>query len=298
MNPPNEITAEARRVISEPRDIRMAAAIGRAARLELVFECRRGRTILAYGYAEPPLRIARTFDSHGAAYTILVCAGPGVFGGDFLTQSIHVCRGARVVLTSQAALQVHPSAASSDTSAVLRHLYVVESGAELHCHWDPVIPFTGACVDQRFDLRIADDSRLYWSDAVMAGGVGRGEVWQFRCFAHELVLRAGARTAYLERYAVAPRDRAVPRTWMAGRATHFATALVRHPAVAHGMVEDAHRRLAGITDIVAGLDLLESSLALARFITADGASFRRARTSYREWMLGAIFGRPELAGRK
>jgi len=284
--------------MSRSRDTRLAVAIGRAARLELVFEHRRGRTVLAHGYAEPPLRIARTFDVDGAAYAILVCAGPGVFGGDAHTQSIHVCRGARVVLTSQAALQVHPSAASSDVPAVLRHSYVVESGAELHCHWDPVIPFAGARVDQRFDLQVADESRVYWSDAVMAGRVSRGEAWQFRRFAHELVLRVGSRTAYLERFAVAPRDRAVARTWIAGRGTHVATALVRHPAVADGMVEDAHRRLAGITDIVAGLDLLEPSLALARFVAADGASFDRARTSYREWTLRSIFGRPELAGRK
>src|SRR4029077_20028319 len=92
------------------RDTRTAAAIGRHGRLSLVFEHRRGRTIVAHHYAEPPFRIARTFDLNGAAYAILVRAGPGVFGGDVLTQSIRVGRGARAVLTSQAALQIHPSA--------------------------------------------------------------------------------------------------------------------------------------------------------------------------------------------
>ncbi|HMF98786.1 MAG TPA: urease accessory protein UreD [Vicinamibacterales bacterium] len=284
--------------MSRARDTRAAATVGRTARLELVFEHRGGRTVLAHGYAEPPLRVARTFDLDGAAYAILVCAGPGVFGGDTLTQAIRVGRDARVVLTSQAALQLHPSAAASNAPAVLRHSYVIESGAELHCHWDPVIPFAGARVDQQFDLQVADDSRFCWSDAVLAGRISRGEVWQFSALAHELVLRVGRRLAYLERYAVAPCNRGVQRTWIAGPATRVATALVRHPAVARETVEDAHRRLAAITDIVAAVDLLEPSLALARIMATDGASFGRARTSYREWTLESIFGRPELAGRK
>jgi urease accessory protein len=282
----------------QPSDCRAASVVGRTARLELVFEQRRGRTIVAHQYAEPPFRVARTFDLHGAAYAILVCAGPGVFGGDVLTQSIHVGRGARAVLTSQAALQIHPTADRSCGPAVLRHTYVVEPDGELHCQWDPVIPFAGARLDQRFDLQLADDSRLYWSDAVMAGRVSRGETWQFTVLSHELSLRVGARTVYLERYALTPSDRGPRRAWMAGRATHLATALVRHPAATPETVEDVHRRLAAITDLAAGADLVEPSLAVARIIGADGASFGRARTSYREWILGAIFGRPELAGRK
>jgi urease accessory protein UreH len=279
-------------------DTRAPAAIGRSARLELAFERRGGRTVLTHQYAEPPFRVARTFDLHGAAYAILVCAGPGVFSGDALAQSIHVGRGACVVLASQAALQVHPSAHQADAAAILRHTYVVESEGELHCHWDPVIPFAGARVDQRFDLQIGGDSRLYWSDAVMAGRVSRGERWQFAAFSHELALHVDARTAYLERYAVTPADRHLQRTWMAGPATHFATALVRHPAATRETVEDGYHCIARMTEMAVGVDLVEPSLAVARMMTASGASFGRARASYRAWTLASIFGRPELAGRK
>src|SRR5476651_1730600 len=86
-------------------DCRAPQGIGRAARLELVFERRRGRTVLAHSYAEPPFRVGRAFDLDGAAYVILVSSGPGIFAGDSLRQSIHVGPGARVVLTSQSALQ-------------------------------------------------------------------------------------------------------------------------------------------------------------------------------------------------
>jgi urease accessory protein UreH len=289
-------------------DCRATDAIGRTARLDLVFERRRGRTMLTHGYAEPPLRIARVFDLDGAAYAILVCAGPGVFGGDVLVQSVRVRPGACVVLTSQSALQVHPSAPSlpshassfqqCGTQAILRSLVTLDEDAELHCHWDPVIPFARARLDQRVDVQMAESSRLYWSDAVMAGRVGRGEAWQFATYAHELAAHVGGRAAYLERYCLTPGERQVERAWSAGRATHMATALVRHPAATSEAVEAIHRSVTGSAGVSVAVDLLEPSLVLARFMAADGASFARARASYRERTLDSIFGRPELAGRK
>ena len=64
---------------------------------------------MAHAYAEPPFRVGRAFELADAAYVIIVCSGPGVFAGDLLTQSVVVHQGARVVLTSQSALQIHPA---------------------------------------------------------------------------------------------------------------------------------------------------------------------------------------------
>ena len=279
-------------------DSREAAAIGRTARLELAFERRRGRTVLAHSYAEPPFRIGRTFDLDAAAYVILACCGPGVFGGDRLTQSIHVGAGARVVLTTQAALQAHPAASAVREPAMLHQRYSMDDDAELHCHWDPVIPFAGARLEQIVDVRLAAGSRLYWSDALMAGRIGRGERWRFDRLAHELTLSIDGRRAYLERYTLTPGDREIERVWTTGGAAYFCTALVRDPRATAETVEALQHRLAAIDGVDAGADLLEASLAVARLTAARGASFARARTSYREWALGSIFRRLELTARK
>ena len=106
----------------------------------------------------------------------------------------HVGSGARVVLTSPSALQVHPSPAPA--AALVQHDYVVDEEGELQCQWDPVIPFAAARLEQRFALRLAESSRLYWSDALMAGRVGRGEAWRFQSLAHELSVRVGDALAY------------------------------------------------------------------------------------------------------
>ena len=277
-------------------DSRAPEAIGRAARLELVFEVRGERTILAHAYAEPPFRIGRTFDLAGAAYVIIVCSGPGVFAGDTLRQSIHVGRGARVVLTSQAALQVHPSAAC--TAARMHHDYLVEDDAELHCQWDPVILFAAARLEQRFDVRIAESSRLFWGDALMAGRVSRGEAWQFQSLAHELRLRVGPALAYLERYTLAPGDRAIQRPWMCGGAPYLATALVHHDRATSETADALHREMAEVDGVRAAVDLIAPRLLLARFLAGNGAPFGRARASYRTFALRSIFGGPQLAGRK
>ena len=187
-------------------DSRPTSSVGRSARLELHFEVRGGRTILARAYAEPPFRIGHTFDVDGAAYVILVCASPGVFAGDRFEQRVTVGPGARVLLASQSALQVHP--ASGETPATMHAEFQVADDGELHCLWDPVIPFADARFVQRFDIRLAPASRFYWSDALMSGRASRGESWRFASLDHELRLAVGETLSYLERYTLAPDGRA------------------------------------------------------------------------------------------
>jgi len=285
-------------------DSRAPAAIGRDARLELSFERRNGRTVLAHSYAEPPFRVGRTFELDGAAYVILVCTGAGIFAGDRLRQSVRVASGARVVLVSQSALQAHPAAAPS--AASIAHDYIVEDDAELRCQWDPLIPFAGARIEQRFDLRIADSSRLYWSDAVMAGRVSRGEAWRFQSLAHELRLRIGASLAYLERYTLAPASRAVDEPWIAGRARYLATAIVHHDAA----TSDAAEALQGLAPLQRcpayeprlavdlGVDLIQAKTIVGRILAAEGAPFAAARTAFQALALRSIFGATARAGRR
>jgi len=249
---------------------------------------------VAHAYAEPPFRIG-AFDLDDAAYVIVVCSGPGVFAGDALRQSIRVRAGARAVLTSQSALQVHPGHAAP---ATIRHEYRLDPDAELHCHWDPVIPFAGASVSQQFDIDADATSRLYWSDALMAGRLGRGEAWQFEAFAHELRLCVAGALTYLERFRVTPRDRALTAPWMAGDAGYFATTLVKHGRVDAATAEALHRPFENLPASRVAVDAIESGLLVARLIAANGATFARVRAALRRTAVESIFGRPNLLGRK
>jgi urease accessory protein UreH len=278
--------------ITQFPDSRRASMIGRTARLDLVFEARGGRTVIARNYAEPPFRIGRSFDVDGAAYVILVCSGPGVFAGDALDLSIRVRPAARVILASQSALQVHPSAAS--TPAVIRHQYVVEGDGELQAHWDPVIPFASARLDQRFELQIDEPSRLYWSDALMSGRVDRAETWSFACVAHELRLRVGTNLKYLERYTLQPHERSMMHPWVGSGMHYMATALTHHDGITPETAELLQREIetGGDVRVRAGVDLLDSSLVIGRLLASCGAPFASVRASYRQLVMRSIFDRP------
>ena len=225
---------------------------------------------------------------------ILGCTGPGIFAGDTLRQSIRVASGARVVLASQSALQVHPGAAAAPAS--IAHDYVVEGDGELHCQWDPVIPFALARLEQRFDIHLAGSSRLCWGDAIMAGRVRRGEAWRFESLSHELRLNIAGVLTYLERYVLAPSERPVAHRWLAGEARYLATALVHH----EGATADAAEALqaAAREGANAGVDLIGPATIVARIMAHDGAPFARARAAVLTQTQAAIFGTPSRTTRK
>jgi urease accessory protein UreH len=318
-------------------DSRGSAAIGREARLELAFERRAGRTVLAHAYAEPPFRITPAFAIGDAAYFIVTSAAPGVFGGDSLHVDVRVGRGARAVLTSQAALQVHPAAAlkgppydcddgrsaglsprspqrgsrvaaGDPRSAAIDQRFVLEDDAELHCHWDPTIPFAGSSLEQRIAIDLCASSRLYWSDAFLAGRVDRGEAWRFRALAHELAVRVDGSLTYLERYRLEPGtlhaiekdgcDEDPSLRWKAGDATRFGTTIVHHPGVSAEAVERIHCTFLRASSIVAAVDRLEPHTMVARLMAFDGAALAATRRELRLVALDTIFHAPELVGRK
>jgi urease accessory protein UreH len=219
-----------------------------------------------------------------------------VFAGDALRQSVRVGRGARVVLTSQTALQVHPGACG--VAATIDQRYEVEDDAELHAHWDPVIPFATARLSQRFDLRLAETARLYWSDAIMAGRVTRGESWRFCELAHELRLTIAGRLSYLERYRLAPGSADPARRWVADRAAYLATLLVQHARADTETAESFHREVCGVPGATAAVDLVEPRLMAGRIAASEGVPFALVRARSRRFVLERLFESPHLAGRK
>ena len=272
------------------RDRRAAANVGRHARLDLVFARRAGRTVLAHAYAEPPFRIGRAFPDGQGVRMILAWCAPGIFGGDVLEQHVRVERGARVRLTSQSAMQAHPSAdgAVARTTSVYR----VEDEGELVCHWDPLIPFADAQLEQQIDIGLGERASLVWSDAFMAGRVGSrpasagshpagfgvaGERWAFADLSHELRIARGESLEYLERYRIAPRDRRVDAAWIAGASSHIGTIVASGRPVDARSVTALHEELAKVDGVHAAADRLDGGLAVVRLMADSGVPFREAR---------------------
>ena len=257
------------------RDERPLSVIGREARLELAFRYRYGRTVLAEAYAEPPFRVGRWFAEGDGLHMILTSSAPGVFGHDRLQQSIRVESGAHVRLTSQSAMQVHPS--PDGAPAHLDSSYRIEDGAHLHCDWHPLIPFADARIEQRIDVNIAGDGCLYWSDALMSGRQARGERWRFASLAHEIAVSRDGSLEYLERYRIHPSDVAASRTWAADDASYLGTALMTGPSIEPGVVERLHTELGRLGGVRAAVDMLDDRMMIVRLLSAFGPAFHAAR---------------------
>lgn len=257
------------------RDDRAACDIGRQARLDLVFAERARRTVLAHGYAEPPLRIGRCFETDGWAHLIVASSAPGVFGGDGVEQSIRVRPGARVRLTSQSALQLHPSPSGMPASLVGQ--YHVSADSELCCAWDPVIPFAGSSIVQRIEIAVEPGARLWWSDAMMCGREGSGERWQFERFDHQLSVRRGDTLSFLERYLIEPARRQVSAAWVAGDAAYVGTIIRAGYGDTVVDAERVHRTLAELPGVRGSADVLDDDLLLVRIAASTGVPFHAAR---------------------
>jgi urease accessory protein len=269
-------------LIVDAVDRRGIRAVGRKARLEIVFAVRRDRTVLTQAYAEPPFRIGRPFPDGQGLRLILAWSAPGIFGGDELDQRVRVERGARVQLMSQSALQVHPS--PGGTMASLRSTFHVEEDAHLGCDWDPVIPFAASCLMQRIELRAAAGAALWWSDAFMIGRLARGERWQFDTLDHELKLSRDGCLDYLERYQLCPRRAGPPSApWVASTAAYFGTILSSGRMVPN-CIETLADELGRLPGLRSGVDALDDDLALVRLMGDHGGVFHQARSRTRAFL--------------
>jgi urease accessory protein len=262
------------------RDERLPSVVGRHARLDLAFIYRDRGTVLAHAYAEPPFRVGRCFPEGRGVHMILTSSAPGVFGHDHFQQIVRVGRGARVRLTSQSALQVHPS--PDGATAHLQSSYHVEDGAHLHCDWHPLIPFADARIDQRIAIDIAGSGSLYWSDALMSGRHARGERWQFTSLAQEIAVSRDGSLEYLERYRIQPGELAVSRPWAAGAASYLGTILMTGRPIEPGVAERLHIELGRIAGVRAAADRLDDRLLLVRLLSVSGPAFYEARRWIRD----------------
>jgi len=257
-------------------DRRAAAGVGRSARLELVFEYRAGRTVLAHAYAEPPFRAGRPLVHPDGAHLILATVAPGIFGGDTLEQRIHVGRGARVRLTSQSSPQIRPS--PDGLAASLRTSITVDDDADLRCVWDPLIPFAGARFDQQVAIQLAERARLLWSDASMAGRIAHGERWAFEQLSHSLTVTRLATPEYIERFCIAPGLDSPGRPWIADDFTYFGSVIVSGWPIDPDLAGSLHDRLTAIVNVRAAADRLGQRLLLVRLLATSGVPFHAART--------------------
>lgn len=242
--------------------------VGRRGRLDLVFAQREGRTVLLDSYCEVPFKITRPLSTsdEGRVHLMLMHCTAGLFGGDGIEMTVRVERGAKVRLTQQSATRVHPS---DGRQAVQRTRIHVEREAELEMLLEPVIPFAASRLSQQTLLELAPGARLLYWEGLMAGRVGRGELWAFDELSSETKLVSEGRLLFLDRFRLQP---AGPTArWGMGTATYSGTGLYAGEHAAR-FADALRESMPG-----AGVDLLADTLAATRVVTSSGPEFHHYR---------------------
>jgi urease accessory protein len=255
--------------------------VGRCGRLDLVFALRSGRTILLDSYCEVPFKITRPLSTAtGAiAHIMVMHCTAGLFGGDRVELTVRVERGARVRLMQQSATRVHPS---EGRIAVQNSRIQVESGGELEFLLDPVIPFAGSRFQQTTSLEVEKGARLLYWEGLMAGRVGRGELWEFDDLSSETRLRTEGRLLFLDRFHLQPRCSMPSTRWGMNCGTYAGTGIY--------IGDNAANFSAAVHEALptSGVDVLDETLAVARVVSSNGPEFHHSRD---------VFSRVSTAGR-
>lgn len=262
--------------------------VGRSGRLNICFSPLRGRTVLGHLYQETPFKITRLHYRRDSslARVIVMQSTAGLFGGDRLEARFHVERGARVLLTSQAATKVHPSC-GLPASQLVR--ISVEDGGELHYYVDPLIPFADSNLRQKISIELGSKARFYYWDGLMAGRVKRGEQWRFSELISETSLFVDAKLAFIDRFQLCPSQDSPSRQWRMGRHSYMATGMAHDPSIDENYLERFRAKL-GPTDLdlVYGLDIPYQRLMVGRFLSGDGTSFREISKRYQSTILQGV----------
>lgn len=257
------------------------------AELELGFERRGARTVLARRRHDGPLVVQRPLYPEGDAlcHAIVVHPPGGIAGGDELRIALSAGEGAQALLTTPGAGKWYRSGGARARQAVSME---VAPGAALEWLPQETIVFDGALAALSTEVRLAGDAGYIGWDLACLGRTGSGERFASgECRFSSAILRDG-RPLWLERGCI--EGGGAPMNSAAGLAGQpvFGTLAAAFPGLGRAELEAC--RAVSPEDGRGGVTRLPGVL-LARYLGASTESARRWFTAL--WRIL----RPALSGR-
>ena len=174
-------------------------------------------------------------------------------------------------ITPQSATKVHPSGGRLASLTTQIH---VERDAELVLDNEPIIPFAESRFSQKTRIEVEPGARLVFWEGLMAGRIGKDELWQFDEFTSETRIEMNGRPLFLDRFSLAPKHPHPNSEWVMRNAAYVGTGLY-FGADALEAAENSHDALPE-----AGVDSLSPDFAVVRVATTSGPEFHRARAMF------------------
>lgn len=161
------------------------------AELELGFERRGARTVLASRRQDGPLAVQKPLypEGDGVCHAIVLHPPGGIAGGDELEIAVHAADHAHVLLTTPGAAKWYRTAGPWASQSL-----TIEAGDGACVEWLPqeTIVFDGALAGIRTELRLAGSARYIGWEILCLGRSGSGEPFaRGACKAETRLLRDG-----------------------------------------------------------------------------------------------------------
>ena len=171
---------------------------GWQARLELGFERRGERTVLARRVHDGPLVVQKALHPEGDAvcHAIVVHPPAGIAGGDALRLDVSASAGAHALLTTPGAGKWYRTAGPAASQHV-----TIDAGDEAVVEWLPqeTILYDGSVADIRWEARLAPSARLVAWDILCLGRTGSGERYAKGTARIATRIERGGRALWVER---------------------------------------------------------------------------------------------------
>ena len=147
------------------------------------------KTICQHQYTSYPLRLSPIFRLEGAkskrAYLYLVNTSPGLLADDTLNLSLHLAENTHLYLTDQSATKVHPMP-ENNSKATVNYQIVVENNSSLEYIPEPIILYQDSVLEQKTQIKLYPQARLFLSEIVLPGRLAREEYYEFDYYSNRL----------------------------------------------------------------------------------------------------------------
>jgi urease accessory protein len=250
------------------------------AELELRFERREDRTVLAKCRHQGPLRVQKALYPEGPAvcHAVMVHPPGGLAGGDKLRVEVEVSPNAHTVVSTPAATKWYKSAAAPASQSV--HVRLQEHA---HLEWLPQenILFRQSRAINRLTIELPETATASGWDAVVLGRLASGEVWDEGYLRFETRLtRPGGRLLWTERAVLTGQAPLLTSPQGLGGFRVLGTFWATGPSCLAGCAEAVASMLPFTDALRAGVTYFPANILIIR---ALAASMETLRTAMIDW---------------
>lgn len=252
----------------------------RTGALHLTFERRAGQTVLVREFQKAPLMIVRPFALPCATLSVFVVNPTGgLLGGDHNDIQISVGPGARVLVLTQSATRVQPSASGAAATQTVQ--LAVAAGGRLEYYPERVLPFAASRLIQTLRVSLEPGAELGLTETLASGRVLSGEQLKFAEYRSRTEVWCGPQRLYLDQWRLSPGPQTrAPGVWQA--LDYAASGVFVGPGTLQDWPAEPGRLASGLT--ASGAVWLRAASARGPQLDADLGA---ARQSFRQQLFGA-----------